>query len=63
MVNLRDWELVIAAPSLTAVERDGRPLIEAEEDALVVGRVYPRDVRVFAARSALERAERLAAIG
>ena len=63
MVDLRDRNLVVAAPRLAAVERDRRALIEAEEHALAVGRIDPRDVRVLAAGRALERDERLAAVG
>src|SRR5262249_4134387 len=63
VVDLIDRDLIIAAPGLTAVECDRRTLIESEKHPLVIGRIDPGDVRVLAARSALERAERLAPVG
>src|SRR5262249_34161895 len=63
VIKLRDWDLVIAAPVLSAIECDCRTLIEAEEDTFVVGRIEPGHVRIFTAGRAFESAERLAAIG
>ena len=55
VIDLRERDLVEATPRLAAVERDGRALIHAEEDALAVGRIDPHHVVVLAARRALER--------
>src|SRR5256885_811913 len=63
VIDLGDWDLVIAVPGLSAVERDRRALIEAEEHPLAVGRIDPDLVRVLTAGCALEGAERLAAVG
>src|SRR5439155_25712566 len=51
-----------AAPGLTAVERHRRSLVEAEEHALAVRRVDPRDMWIHATRRALECHESLAPI-
>jgi hypothetical protein len=63
VIDLRDRDLVIAAPGLTAVECDGRTLIETKEETLIVGRVEPCNVRILTAGSALECAKRFATVG
>src|SRR6185437_12626381 len=63
MVDLPEGLVVPGAPGLAVVEGDAGPLIGADQHAVAIGRVNPHVVVVFAAGRALERSERLAAVG
>ena len=60
--HLRGRLVVPAAPGLSAVDRDRRALIGGDQDDVVVRRVDPDRVVVVAARRALDRGERVAAV-
>src|SRR5581483_6911036 len=62
LLTLIDRNLVVAAATLSAVERDRGALIEAKEHPLAVCRIDPTDVGILASGSAFECAERLAAV-
>ena len=62
VIDLRGRLVVPGAPRVAAVERNGRPLIDAEEHPLAVGRIDPHHLRIVAARRTLERGEGVAAV-